>query len=122
MIALICVEQFRRACGIQAVQFAVFLHERQNGIRLLAVLLQLIGVDLRFGEHIVIVHEPAEPFQCEKENAVRFHAKLLQQFGIALVLRHGVIEPNDDEPAVEALRAVTVILRYAVAGKQESCA
>jgi len=110
-VALICVEQFRRACGIRAVHFAVFLHERKHGIRLLAVLLQLIGVDLRLGEHVVIVHEPAEPLQCEKENAVRFHAELLQQFGIALVLRHGVIEPYDNEPAVEALRAIPVILR-----------
>ena len=34
------------------------------------------------------------------------------------VWKHGIAEADDDEPAVEPFRAVAIIFRYAVAGKQ----
>lgn len=68
-----------------------------------------------------LMYEPPQPFQCKKEDAVRLHTELIQQFRIPFLLRYGMAEA-DDEPPVKPLRPVPVVLWYAVAGKQQPCA
>ena len=44
---------------------------------------------------------------------------LLQKFRISSFLRHRMIEPDNDQTAVKALRFVPIVLRNAVAGKEQ---
>ena len=56
-VRFIGIEQFRRTDFIISTHFAAFLHEGQDGVTLLTVLLQFQFIDLGFRESVIIVHQ-----------------------------------------------------------------